>query len=1041
MMKVNRREALALGIAGSGAAALPITAFGQGAASAQVEGLRVCGLENPLALGDLPPRLGWKLGGDAARAAQVAWRVRVARSEADLASGRDLVWDSGRVEGTSGVDVAYGGPALPSRSKVWWQVEVWTKGNRQPLRSAVATWETGLAPQDWQAQWIASETLVAKADRAAGLHWITGADKQGVGQTRAFRWTFDHPGGPAEFCATLHELTGVWINGEPAPEPRDGPARHTEMAVWPVTLKKGRNVIAIEGKRLGSFGVPPCVAAALLRHGAGLSERLSSASPGWKTMVSAPEGWHAAAFDDSAWGRAEPAKGTLPIGEPWPLTPASRLRHGFSVTRPVRCARLHATALGIYEPWINGAPIGDRKLAPEFTDPSRRVLYQTYDVTSLVRPGDNMLGMIVGDGWYGSRFSTSARFAFGAAPCRMLCQLEIEHDDGSRTVIGSGADWQIADAEVLEHSLYDGEIHDARAAQADWASGGSAAPGWRKVEVVAAPPIPVDPQRCPPIRVRETLAPQSVKRLGAGHYLLDYGQNFAGFPRLVVNAPAGTRIEMRFGEILKADGTLDQANLRTAKARDIYIAAGRGREVFEPRFTYHGYRYAEITGVPDDQAAWSLDGLVAHQDLPLTAELSVGDPVIAKFWRNSVWSQKANFYGLPTDCPQRDERLGWMGDAAVFWPAAAWNMDVGAFTARVMEDARGSQSAKGAFPDCIPPFVPTMKLSSPGWADAGVILPHTSWMQNGDTGVVRANWKAMEAYMAWIEAANPDHVWRKQRGADYGDWLSVDAPTANPGAPTTPKDLLSTAYWANDATMMAAMAQAIGDEPAVTRYRTLFDAIRTAFNAAFVGADGRIGNGSQTGNVVAIRFGLLSAEATRAAGAALAADIARRGNHLSTGFLGTPHILDALVMAGQEEAALALLTQRSFPSWGYMVEQGATSMWERWNSDQGDAGMNSRNHYAFGAIGDFLFRRIAGIAPAAPGFARVRIAPIMAPVLGSGGATYQSVRGRIRTDWVAKDGGFRLDVELPGGVTGEVILPGGRKARAVAGPNRFSGRL
>lgn len=263
---------------------------------------------------------------------------------------------------------------------------------------------------------------------------------------------------------------------------------------------------------------------------------------------------------------------------------------------------------------------------------------------------------------------------------------------------------------------------------------------------------------------------------------------------------------------------------------------------------------------------------------------------------------------------------------------------------------------------------------------------------------------------------------------------------ANPGAATTPKDLLSTAYWAQDATMMAAMAGATGNAEAAAKYRGLFKAIRSAFNTAFV-VDGKVGNGSQTGIVVAIRFGLLSPEAVGAAGAALAADIARRGNHLSTGFLGTPHILDALVMAGQEATAITLLTQRSYPSWGYMVEQGATSMWERWNSDQGDASMNSRNHYAFGAIGDFLFRRIAGIAPATPGFGKVRIAPIMSEVLGTGGATYHSVRGTIRTDWTAKGGRFRLDVELPGGVEGEVVLPGGRKASSVAGPNRFSGKL
>lgn len=1039
-MKFDRREALTIGLAGTGAAMLPLRAMAASTAPA-IDALRVCGLDSPLALGDMRPRFSWRLGGRAADLKPMTAQVRVARSEADLASGANLLWDSGKLDYAAAFNLAYDGPPLPSRSRAVWQVEVWTKGSKTSLLSMPAAWETGLSPNDWQGQWLASETQVAATDRAAGLHWITGPEKQRIGESRAFRWTFDHPGGAAQFCLSVNELQGVWINGAPAPEPLDGKARPSEMAVYPVTLQPGRNVIAVIAKRAGEFGVAPCVLAALLRHGPGLNERLSSASTGWKSSIAPVGEWQAPAFDDAAWTPCLAASGALPFGEPWPITPASRLRGRFSVAKPVRSARLHATALGIYEPWINGAPLRDRKLAPEFTDPSQRVLYQTWDVTAQVRQGDNVLGMVVGDGWYGSRFSVAARFWAGPAPCRMLCQLEIEHTDGTTTVLGSNGQWQISDAEVLAHSLYDGEIHDARAEQAGWAAPGASDDGWRPARPIAAPRIPVEPQRCPPIRVHEARKPVTVRRLGPGHHVLDFGQNLSGFPRLRVTAPSGTRIEMRFAELLGEGGRVDQANLRTAKARDVYITAGRGREVWEPRFTYHGFRYVEVTGVPEDPAAWSLEALAAWQDLPETGQFRAGDRVVAKFWQNSVWSQRSNFFGLPTDCPQRDERLGWMGDAAVFWPAAAWNMDLGAFTARVMEDVRAAQSAKGAFPDCIPPYVPSMKLSSPGWADAGVILPYTAWMQNGDTGVIHANWTAMDAYMGWILGNNPDHLWQKGRGADYGDWLAVDAPTNNPGAPTTPKALVGTAYWANDAQMMVAMADAVGNTQAAARYRALFDAIRTAFNAAYASADGRIGNGSQTGMVLAIRFGLLSAEAAQAAGRALAADITRRGNHLSTGFLGTPHILDALVMSGQADMAITLLTQRSYPSWGYMVEQGATSMWERWNSDQGDVGMNSRNHYAFGAIGDFLFRKIAGIAPATPGFGKVRIAPIMSPKLGQGGATYASVRGTIRTDWTAGNNKFRLDVELPAGIDGEVILPGGRTARAVPGPNRFSGRL
>jgi alpha-L-rhamnosidase len=497
---------------------------------------------------------------------------------------------------------------------------------------------------------------------------------------------------------------------------------------------------------------------------------------------------------------------------------------------------------------------------------------------------------------------------------------------------------------------------------------------------------------------------------------------------------------MRFAESLRPDGSVDQANLRSAWARDVYFAAGRGREVWEPCFTYHGFRYVELRGIPES-AQWSITARAGYQDLAITGAFQTGNAVVQKFWENSLWSQKSNFWGLPTDCPQRDERLGWIGDAQVFWEAASFNMDTAAYTARVMDDIRRGQRENGAFPDCIPPFVPGSQLSSPGWADGGIILPNVAWRQYGATGTIDANWSAMDRYMAWILANNPDYIWAKSRGADYGDWLAVDSSPTNPGLATTPKELIGTAFWAANASMMSDMAGATGRKADAARYQDLFRSIRAAFNSAYVSADGSIGNGSQTSYILPICFGLLNGDAAREAGRRLVADIEKRGGHLSTGFLGTPYILDALANTGHEKTAVSLLLKRDYPSWGYMVDKGATSMWERWNSDTADGGMNSLNHYAFGAIGAFLFRRIAGIAPAEPGFTRVRIAPIIDARLGSAGATYASASGRIRTDWRVADGKFRLDVDLPAGVEGDVFLPGGGTAQARPGPNRYTGTL
>ncbi|MDD3799208.1 MAG: family 78 glycoside hydrolase catalytic domain [Novosphingobium sp.] len=1041
-MEVNRRQAIGIGLAGAGALTqAPVLAWATpGGTAPAIARPRVCGLDNPLSLGALPPRFSWLVNGKGASDRQAAYRVTVARTAADLAAGANLLWDSGKIASSQNFDIPYGGPALPPRAHAVWQVEVWPAGGGASLKSPHAIWETGLGEDpEWAGQWLASETEVARLDRMAGLHWITGSGSQKADAPRFFRTTIEvKKDEPAELLLSAHELLGVWYNGEPLSNPQDGPVRWAVMPVYPVTLKRGRNTIAVAIKRVVAFGDPPPALATILRHGKALKERLTSAQ-GWKTTLEETAGWQAHGFDDSGWEDATPSK-SKPKGEPWPVYPANLLRKRFTLAKPVRSARLYATALGAYEAWLNGGKLGTQRMTPDYTDPSKRIIYQAHDVTAQLVPGANTLGLWVGDGWYGSKFSKLARFSFGPAPCRALAQLEIEYTDGSREVIATGDGWEIAQSPIREASIYDGEVFDARM-ETDWTGPNASTKGWRAAETIATQPPPIDPERCPPVRANEVLSPRSITRLANGRHVVDFGQNFAGWPRLTVTAPAGTRIEMRFAELLLPSGTVDQSNLRTAWQRDVYIAAGTGKEVWEPRFTYHGFRYVELNGLPDDAGSWSLEALVGYQDLDLTGDFRTADPVIQKFWRNSVWSQKSNFWGLPTDCPQRDERLGWMGDAEVFWPAAAYNMDVTAYTARVMEDVRASQRGNGGFPDVIPPFAPGMDFSSPGWADAGVILPYTSWQQNGDTGVIAANWEAMERYMDWLLKTNPNHLWEKYRGADYGDWLSVDANPANPADATTPKDLIGTAYWAQNAATMAEMAEATGNAAAAARYRTLFADIKAAFNAAYVKPDGTVGNDSQTSYVLAIRFGLLSPKAAKEAGRRLAADIARRGGHLSTGFLGTPHILDALAMTGQEETAITLLLQRGYPSWGYMVTKGATSMWERWNSDTGDNSMNSYNHYAFGAIGSFLFRRIAGIAPASAGFGRVRIAPIMDERLGKAGATYRSASGPIATEWQAADGRFQLDVELPPNAAAEVVLPGGKTAKAGPGLHRYSDKL
>ncbi len=743
-------------------------------------------------------------------------------------------------------------------------------------------------------------------------------------------------------------------------------------------------------------------------------EPLRSEASGFEMGLLGADDWSA------AWIAAP-----LPDGDDGktPL-PAILMRRRFACAGPLIAARLYVTALGAYEVSLNGRRVGDARLAPESTDFRRRGLYQIHDVTDLVGPDKNVIGALLGDGWYASAFAwKNERGIFGPPPNRLRAQLELAYADGGRQTISTDEAWRTAASAIVSSEIYDGEVYDARRELAGWSEVAFDDNAWAPVILPETLDLPLAAQVSPPIRETEVLRARTVTETDPGVFVFDFGQNFAGWARLRAEGPAGTTIRLRFSEILGEDGRISVENLRGAKATDSFILAGGGRETFEPHFTYHGFRYVEISGYPGRPTPDALDCVVAHSDCAMTGSLDIPDPTLAQVWRNSVWSQRSNLFGVPTDCPQRDERLGWMGDAQVFWDAASYTMDVDAFTRRFMGDVRVAQRRTGGFPE-VTPFE-TRWDGSPGWADAGVI---------------DENWEAMERWLAWLAANNPDHVWRNKRGVDYGDWLAVDA--IKPGDPTSPKDLIATAFWAYDAALMAEMAAAIGRHEEAATYAALRQTIGKAFVDAFVRADGGIGNDSQTSHVLALRFGLVPEPLRAASVARLAADIERRGGKLSTGFLGTPYILDALADNGREDVAVGLLLQTEFPSWGYMVAKGATSMWERWNGDTGDVSMNSFNHYAYGAVTGFLYRRLAAIAPAAPGFDVVEVRPIDDERLAHGGGRYLSAKGPISTSWRREsDGRFSIDLTLPPNTKGRLVLPVAKGQSLFEGGRPFEGAV
>ncbi|MGF7153732.1 alpha-L-rhamnosidase [Novosphingobium gossypii] len=1023
------RRALLKGAGVLGAAAgVPLqTALGQERQSLRIVDLKTEGLVDPIGLDQQDVRLSWRLESERRGVTQVRCEVQAACTRALLEAGTPDLWHAGEVLTRRSMDMGWLGAPLKSRQKVYWRVLVRDDAGVKAT-SPVATFEMGLLDKaDWTAQWIEAQTDLERADRAAGLVWMRG-DRTTDESPRFFRLAFDldHAGEATLFTAANFKST-LWLDGEQV----QVPVGFKRFGIDPVAvtvrnLPAGRHVLGFRVENPRGFNGPKIheiAATAMIRVG---DRRITSEA--MRTALHAGDGWSTVAFDDAGWDKAARSANQP---QAWPRVGAYMLRREFRLAKPVRQARLRMTALGAYVAQINGQPVGEARLAPESSDFRFTALYRTYDVTRLLRAGANAIGAMLGEGWYGSYHAPAGRYAFGDPPLRLFAQLEVEHTDGTRTLIATDKDWQLRpESPVTQAEIYYGEDYDARLEQPGWSQPGFNAPGWVPAHIGATPPCALVSHVAPPLQAIERMTPRTITSFEGDRHVIDFGQNFAGWVELKAKGASGQQISLKFAEILGTDGRVDQANLRSARCACLYTLRGDpAGETYQPHFTYFGFRYVEVSGLGRAPTADEVTGIVVSSALPETGRPLVENRIVQGLWQNSRWSQRSNFFGVPTDCPQRDERLGWTGDANVFWDAAAFTMDVGPFTRRFMGDMRDAQGPRGEFPDYAPSGWRDQLLgASPGWADAGVILPWTVWQRYGDTAIVERNWAAMTRYMRFIAQHNPDHVWRNLRGYDYGDWVALDA--KEPGDETTPKDLIATAMWKRSADAMAQMATGARRQPEAERYAQLSNDIAAAFAAAFVRPDGSVGNGSQCGYILALRFGLVPATLQAAATQKLAADIGRRGTLLSTGFLGTPFSLDALADQGQHALVYDLLLRTAFPSWGYMIAKGATTIWERWNADMADASMNSYNHYALGAVAGFVFRRIAGIDPLEAGFLKWRFDPVLDPRLNRGGATYDSVVGRIVTDWTYKSGRFEARITVPANSRAEVCLPA-RSADAV----------
>ncbi len=982
---------------------------------------------DPMGIDVAAPRLSWEIESPTRGESQVAYRVLAGSSPEKLVDGMADVWDSGVVRSDQSIQVEYGGKALASRQKVYWKVQVW--GNHDDTGSGpVSTWEMGLVePEDWRGSWIGMAPRAGDPAQAlAGARWIWypegGPPVAAPPGERFFRRDVEIPRGDAVKSArltiTADDLFELFIDGQAAgasPRVKDGWRQVRTLDVSKF-LGEGRHALALK-----------CTND---HHAAGLVARLEvtlasggtvglvtdaawkvtdKVGDGWTTAVAGP-GWVAsrdiAGFGEDPWGalKPEPVLGMCP-----------HVRKEVTLEKPVKSARLYASALGLYEMHINGRRVGDDRFNPGWTDYGARVQYHTYDVTGMLHPGANALGMIVGDGWYAGHVGLGGPHRYGPV-AHVMAQLEVEFDDGTRTTVVTDGSWKGSAGPILQSDMLMGENYDARRELPGWDTPGYSDSAWGAVQVGTFSPRMV--AACDgPVRVVKQLRPRASTRPRADQVIFDLGQNMVGWARLGVKGGAGDTVTLRFAEILNPDGTIYTTNLRGARCTDTYTLKGGAGETFEPRFTFHGFRYVEVTFPPSVEVG-ELTGMVAQSDTPASGTFECSEPRVNQLQSNIVWGQRGNFLSVPTDCPQRDERLGWMGDAQIFVRTATFNMDVSRFFTKWCRDIDDAQRPDGAFTD-VSPFV-AAGSGTAAWGDAGVICAWTIYRAYGDTRILREHF---DAGARWIEylRAHSENLLRPASG--YGDWIAIGA--------DTPKDVLATAYFAESTRIMAMWAGTIGKAAEAEKYRELFEKIRAAFNAAYVSPEGRIKGDTQTCYVLALDFDLLPEELRARAAGYLVADIRAKGDHLTTGFVGVGHLTPTLTSVGATDVAYKLLLQDTFPSWLYSVKNGATTIWERWDgwtAEKGfqDPGMNSFNHYSLGSVGQWMYSTVLGIDldPQVPGFKHAVIHPRPGGGMTWAKGGYRSMYGRIDCSWRKEKDAYVLDVLIPANTTATVYLPG-----------------
>ena len=707
--------------------------------------------------------------------------------------------------------------------------------------------------------------------------------------------------------------------------------------------------------------------------------------------------------------------------------PALMVRKEFGIPKKIKAARVYVTSHGLYQLFINGEKVGKDQLTPGWTSYDKRLQYQVYDVTDRLNNGINAIGAMLGDGWYRGSLAWGNNWGIWGKKLGLLCQLEIFYTDGTKQIISSDPSWKsTSSGPVTLDGIYAGESYDARKEMPGWDEPGFDDHLWKNVSRADYPRSNLIGMETVPVQEIQEIRPVKIFRTPKGNLIVDLGQNMVGWVRLKVRGPAGTTVILRHAEVMDKSGEFYTANLRAAAATIRYTLKGEGEEVYEPHFTFMGFRYVEVQHYPGTLTPDDITGIVVHSNMQPTGDFVCSDSLVNRLQHNIQWGQKGNFLDVPTDCPQRDERLGWTGDAQAFCRTAGFNMDVSAFFTKWMKDIAADQDADGAVPFVIPDVL-RYHATSAGWGDVATIAPWTMYQLYGDKRILQTQYPSMKAYVDYIiKKAGDRYLWKG--GSIFGDWLFYKSDRQTESDGYTDPDMIATMFYAYSARLLSRAAGVLGNVADEKYYENIFEKVKEAFQKNYVTPEGRIASDSQTAYVLALKFDLLPVELDQKAVGYLVADIKSRHNHLSTGFLGTPYLCYVLSKYGQTGVAYDLLLQQTYPSWLYPVKMGATTIWERWDGEKPDStfedpGMNSFNHYAYGAIGDWMYRVVAGIEAASPGYKKILIQPHPDPRLQFARAVFQSSYGEIVSGWERKSGRMVITVTIPANTTATVILP------------------